>query len=104
MIIDTNKLGQLGIKQMVAACKREHGWGDDENVSDSQQNQWIRTVKSTDKQTQYQVTLPMMCQHCDEPPCVDVCPTGSSHKRDDGIVTVDKDTCIGCRYCIVACP
>ncbi len=46
----------------------------------------------------------MMCQHCAEPPCVDVCPTGASFKRVDGIVLVDKHICIGCRYCVMACP
>jgi molybdopterin-containing oxidoreductase family iron-sulfur binding subunit len=45
-----------------------------------------------------------MCQHCAEPPCVDVCPTGASFKRADGIVLVDKHICIGCRYCVMACP
>ena len=45
-----------------------------------------------------------MCQHCDDPPCVEVCPTGASFKRADGMVLVDKHTCIGCRYCMMACP
>jgi molybdopterin-containing oxidoreductase family iron-sulfur binding subunit len=49
-------------------------------------------------------SAPVMCQHCAEPPCVDVCPTGASFKRADGIVLVDKHICIGCRYCIMACP
>jgi molybdopterin-containing oxidoreductase family iron-sulfur binding subunit len=45
-----------------------------------------------------------MCQHCEHAPCVDVCPTGASFRRADGIVLVDKHTCIGCRYCMLACP
>ena len=48
--------------------------------------------------------VPVGCQHCDEPPCADVCPTGATRKRDDGIVAIDYDICIGCAYCAVACP
>ena len=50
------------------------------------------------------VFLPMPCMHCKEAPCVNVCPTGASHRREDGIVIVDYDKCIGCKYCIEACP
>ena len=56
------------------------------------------------KKTGHEKVLPMMCQHCAHPPCVDVCPTGASFKRADGIVLVNKHTCIGCRYCMMACP
>lgn len=48
--------------------------------------------------------LPVGCMHCDEPPCLDVCPSTATGKRDDGIVTIDYDMCIGCAYCAVACP
>ena len=48
--------------------------------------------------------VPVGCQHCDDPPCMDVCPTTATRKRADGIVTIDYDLCIGCAYCAVACP
>ena len=50
------------------------------------------------------VFVPVGCQHCDEPACLDVCPTTATKKRADGIVTIDYDICIGCAYCAVACP
>jgi molybdopterin-containing oxidoreductase family iron-sulfur binding subunit len=52
---------------------------------------------------QHEATL-VFCNHCDEPPCTRVCPTQATWKREDGIVMMDWHRCIGCRYCIVACP
>lgn len=103
MLIDTKRLTDGGAS-MVAACKKEHGWGDDPHARPDQQAQWVRTVKVTDKLTKNSFTLPVMCQHCETAPCVDVCPTGASMKRADGIVQVNKHICIGCRYCMMACP
>lgn len=48
--------------------------------------------------------LPRPCMHCEKAPCVDVCPVGAASYRGDGIVMMDYDKCIGCRYCEVACP
>jgi molybdopterin-containing oxidoreductase family iron-sulfur binding subunit len=50
------------------------------------------------------IPLPVLCMHCGTPACVDVCPTGASVKRPDGIVTVDSAKCIGCGHCLIVCP
>lgn len=48
--------------------------------------------------------LNVQCQHCEDPECVKVCPTGASHKLPDGTVQVDKEKCIGCQFCAMSCP
>ncbi len=104
MLVDTNKLSEADIDNMVIACKDEHGWGDEKNSREDQKANWIRKVKVQDRTTKKVSALPLMCQHCEKPPCVDVCPTNASMKREDGIVLVDRHRCIGCRYCMMACP
>jgi tetrathionate reductase subunit B len=110
MLIDTNKCAG-DCTACVDACNTENGIdihskpeGHATERWETQRPQWIRKVKLQDKQTGEISNLPLMCQHCEFPPCVDVCPTGASFKRVDGIVMVDRHTCIGCRYCMMACP
>ncbi|MCF7982945.1 MAG: 4Fe-4S dicluster domain-containing protein [Thiohalocapsa sp.] len=110
MLIDTSKCAD-GCSACVSACDRENGLnlqskplGDDPLKWDNQRAVWIRKVKLQDNTTGRITNLPLMCQHCENPPCVDVCPTGASFKRADGLVLVDRHTCIGCRYCMMACP
>ena len=110
MLIDTARCAD-GCTECVSACDRENGLdlqeapeGASGKKWDMQRAVWIRKVKLQDDLTGRVTNLPMLCQHCEHPPCVDVCPTGASFKRADGIVMVDRHTCIGCRYCMMACP
>jgi molybdopterin-containing oxidoreductase family iron-sulfur binding subunit len=100
LLIDTGRC-RSGCTVCVDACNRENGLKPARNETDAQ---WIRKVALKDSRTGRQHSLPMMCQHCEHPPCVDVCPTGASFRRADGIVLVDRHICIGCRYCMFACP
>lgn len=101
ILVDANKCG-TGCNKCVSACHEENGVPTSGRPATD--SQWIRKVTLTDKQTGHVQTIPLMCQHCANPPCVDVCPTNASMKRDDGVVLVDKHACIGCRYCMMACP
>ena len=89
----------LGCHACATVCKQEHlvGLG----------SHWNKvldigpTGRFPDLELYY---LPVLCQQCDNPTCVRVCPTGASYKRDDGVVLVKHDRCIGCKYCVMACP
>lgn len=96
MAIDLNKC--TGCHACSVSCKAEF---------DVPLGVWMSWVKVEEK-GRYPHTgrffLPRLCNHCDDPPCVKVCPTGATTQRDDGIVKVDEKICIGCKLCIAACP
>jgi molybdopterin-containing oxidoreductase family iron-sulfur binding subunit len=100
LLIDTSKCAE-GCTDCVTACQTENGLAEPKRSTDPQ---WIRKVEIKEIKTGRRASVPVMCQHCADPPCVDVCPTGASFKRADGIVLVDRHSCIGCRYCMMACP
>ena len=101
MLVDATRCVS-GCDACVKACATEHGL----EMTDRPEidAQWIRKVDLIDENSGREISVPVMCQHCEDAPCVDVCPTGASFRREDGIVLVNKHTCIGCRYCMMACP
>ena len=96
MVIDTNKC--VGCYGCVVSCKSEHFLPPD--------TFWGRVLISETGElpTVTKQIFPVLCNHCEEAKCVEVCPTGATDKREDGIVWIDPDKCVGCCYCLVACP
>ena len=93
MVIDLSKC--MRCHACVAACRVEHFLP--LGVT------WPRLV-AWEENADELTTFPVRCNHCKDAPCVKVCITGATQQREDGIVWVDQDKCVGCRYCIIACP
>jgi molybdopterin-containing oxidoreductase family iron-sulfur binding subunit len=94
MVIDLAKCD--GCKECTKACNAMHF------VPPGQE--WIKVFENRDNKVAGAYWFPRPCMQCDNTPCAKVCPVGATFKREDGIVLIDQDRCIGCRYCIAACP
>ncbi|MBK7850617.1 MAG: 4Fe-4S dicluster domain-containing protein [Bacteroidetes bacterium] len=66
--------------------------------------EWIKVKKMQDVEMESPYWFPQMCYHCDNPPCTKVCPVDATFKRSDGLVQTDNSRCIGCKFCMAACP
>jgi anaerobic dimethyl sulfoxide reductase subunit B (iron-sulfur subunit) len=73
-------------------------------VAEYSGGEWLPNADGTFTQTVFAYYVSVACNHCEEPLCKEVCPAKAISKRDDGIVLIDRDKCIGCRYCQWACP
>ena len=88
----------IGCNACAVACKMEN------DVPLGCFNTWIESWDAADGDTVCRANVPKLCNHCQNPACASVCPTGASYVADDGSVQVDTDKCIGCKYCMAACP
>ena len=96
MVVDLNRC--VGCQTCTIACKHHN------DTPPGVQWRRVLDVEQGEYPNVERVFLVTGCQHCANPPCVPVCPTGATRQRADGLVTMDYDTCIGCGYCAVACP
>jgi tetrathionate reductase subunit B len=102
MVIDVTKCPE-GCTECMEACRKENNVAFHNNPNIDMY--WIRKAKIRRKVANSKtINAPLLCNHCDNPPCALVCPVKATYKRKDGIVIVDAHRCIGCRYCLIACP
>lgn len=106
MLIDLDKCNacESGCSACTDACRQENNVA--HHGDRRYDNHWIRKVKvkNTIGHSDSEKSVILLCNHCDKPPCAQVCPVQATYKRADGIVIVDHHRCIGCRYCMIACP
>lgn len=114
MVVDVRKLqNEEDYKKVIAACHHAHNVPDFGNPKDEVKWLWTDTFEHTFPGTGHRFMTEglehkkfmLLCNHCENPPCVRVCPTKATFKRkSDGIIAMDYHRCIGCRYCMAACP
>ncbi len=102
LVIDLDRC--TGCQACVVACKHENNvpFSTPETVAAGRLMTWVQLVAV--ERGGRQGVLPLMCQHCDRPPCTDVCPTSATYLNPEGLVAQIYPRCIGCRYCTNACP
>ncbi|MEZ9420492.1 4Fe-4S dicluster domain-containing protein [Vibrio breoganii] len=96
MVIDLRRC--VGCQACTVACKFEN------NSPTAQFRTWVSDIEVGEYPHTRRSFLPRLCNHCENPSCVPVCPTGATFKREDGLVLVDSDKCWGCGSCVTACP
>ncbi len=96
MVIDLKRC--IGCYACQLACKAEHGTPPGVFFAR------VLKVEEGEFPSVRNLFLPVLCNHCENAPCVDACPTGASFKWEDGVVDIDADKCVGCRTCMMACP
>ncbi|MEA1958334.1 MAG: 4Fe-4S dicluster domain-containing protein [Chloroflexota bacterium] len=106
MVIDLDKC--TGCQECTVACKEENNvpYGSPEEQERRQDPFWHKVIAASEGEypSVNIEMVPMPCMHCDNPACVQVCPAIATYRRDDGIVMQNYRRCIGCKYCMVACP
>ncbi len=96
MVVDVRKC--VGCQACTVSCIMENA------VPDNSFRTIVSTYEVTEQGASGTYMLPRLCNHCEDPPCIPVCPTGATFQRRDGIVVVDNTVCVGCAYCVQACP